>query len=760
MDYAAANAFLDAFALSRNDQMTVVNWGAWRDVGMAARVGSPYPLLQKRLLETPREILYSSRFSLERQWLLSEHMLKTGNALVPGTGYLEMALEAFARGSFRAAEFSNVFFLTPLTFDTSESRDVRVQLRREHADGTERGTFRFAVIARSGIADSSDWIEHAMGLIEPRLNPPASRIDRAIITARCHDREIVFDERSQTRQERYFDFGPRWRSLKRLHIGKEEGLAELELDERFSSDCSTFLLHPALLDMATGCSLYLIDGYDSSDDLYLPFSYKKMCVYRPLPPRCFSHICSRNENLLHGEVATFDITLFDEQGQVVIEIEGFTMRRMEDPAKAAETKNWTTNVALSHAERPIEFAEPPEIAPLDGARALTRLLMSKTPSAIVVLAQPPEELEARSPAPAPLPVTTVPSNGGVEGTLSAWWQEMLGVEHVRLDDDFFELGGHSLIGVRMFAKVKKTYQVDLELSVLFEARTVRQLAAVVRKAKQPATTVSRAWSALVPIQPNGSRVPLFCVHAIGGDVLFYEPLAKALGPDQPFYAFKSPLVAQADIRDTSLEELASVYVKELRAFFPQGPYLLGGASLGGLVVFEMAKMLYAQGIEPGLVMLIDTSVPGSAKRVEVNHRVSTFWHHVRTEGASYLMQKAANKREYWKKLLLERTKSTACSFYRRAGRGLPTTLHLHEVEEAHKKALTHYNFQPYAGKITLMRAVNRGEILSKREDPTLGWGQFAGGGLEIHDVPSGHISMLFEPFVRTFAEILRTILPS
>ena len=137
-----------------------------------------------------------------------------------------------------------------------------------------------------------------------------------------------------------------------------------------------------------------------------------------------------NENILHGEVATFDITLFDEQGQVIIDIEGSTMRRMEDADKAADTKSRTTNAAHSQADEPIEVAEPVEIQPLEGAQALTRLLMSKTPSAIVVLAQPPEELAVRSPAPAPLPVTTVPSSGGVEGTLSAWWQEMLGVEHV------------------------------------------------------------------------------------------------------------------------------------------------------------------------------------------------------------------------------------------------------------------------------------------------------------------------------------------
>ncbi len=93
VDYAAANAFLDAFALSRKDPVTVINWGAWREVGMSARSASPHPLLEERLLATPREIVYSSQLS-QQHWLLSEHKLKKGKALLPGTGYLEMAAAA------------------------------------------------------------------------------------------------------------------------------------------------------------------------------------------------------------------------------------------------------------------------------------------------------------------------------------------------------------------------------------------------------------------------------------------------------------------------------------------------------------------------------------------------------------------------------------------------------------------------------------------------------------------------------------------
>jgi len=48
--------------------------------------------------------------------------------------------------------------------------------------------------------------------------------------------------------------------------------------------------------------------------------------------------------------------------------------------------------------------------------------------------------------------------------LAEWWQELLGVKTVGLDDDFFDLGGHSLIAVRLFSKIKKTYQQEFGLS--------------------------------------------------------------------------------------------------------------------------------------------------------------------------------------------------------------------------------------------------------------------------------------------------------
>jgi thioesterase domain-containing protein/acyl carrier protein len=344
--------------------------------------------------------------------------------------------------------------------------------------------------------------------------------------------------------------------------------------------------------------------------------------------------------------------------------------------------------------------------------------------------------------------------------LAFWWQDLLGVERVGLDDDFFALGGHSLVGVRLFVKIKKTYRVDLELAVLFEARTVRQLAAVISKLQQaPEVADNKVWSSLVAIQPNGTRVPLFCFHAVGGDVLFYQQLAKALGNDQPFYAFQSPLITRVDMLEISIEEMAATYVKEMREFYPQGPYLVGGASYGGVIAFEMARQLDAQGVKPALLVLFDSAIRGHEQRVERIDRLRTFWRNFRKEGAAYLARKSAVKGRYWSALLSDSFRRTACACYRIAGRPLPLPLHYFHVEEAHWRASSKYTYRPYSGKITLMRAVDRGpEVLGKREDSTLGWGPIA-GELEIHDVPTAHMHILFAPNVEGFARMLKAVLP-
>ena len=84
---------------------------------MGARVGAGHhPILGRRLVQTPNEIVYSGQFSHQKNWLLAEHRFKNGTALVPGTAYLQLAIAALTKDRFGSgAEFENVFFLAPLS---------------------------------------------------------------------------------------------------------------------------------------------------------------------------------------------------------------------------------------------------------------------------------------------------------------------------------------------------------------------------------------------------------------------------------------------------------------------------------------------------------------------------------------------------------------------------------------------------------------------------------------------------------------------
>jgi acyl carrier protein len=483
VDYAAANAFLDAFALSRKGPFIAINWEAWRDAGMAARSATLHPMLQTRTLNTPEETVYASQFSPAQMWMLAEHSLNVGGerrALLPGTGYLEMAAAAFSRGSRQGAvEFRDVFFLAPLIVDIGESREVRLRLKPE--ESPDRGAQRFSVFSKS-----SAWIEHSTGIVAHIHAPPLVRVDRAALLARCQEQEIVFDDQHRTRQERQLDFGPRWRSLRRVLLGNGEGIAEIELDEKFAADTSGFRLHPALLDLATGAALYLIPGYEHSGDLFLPICYEKARFFQALPVRFRSHMRLHQKGKSRGEIAVFDITLFDEQDQVLAEIEGFAMRRITNPAGALVQNPSATSDVHVKSERVFEERRA-GIATYDGVRALTTILTTRTPGSVIVTSRELQEFAPGSPAasvaaaPLPNPVVAPPTED-VEATLALWWKELLGVKQVEPQDDFFAIGGHSLVGVRLLARIKKTYRVDLQLADLFEARTLQQIANAVRNA--------------------------------------------------------------------------------------------------------------------------------------------------------------------------------------------------------------------------------------------------------------------------------------
>ena len=186
------------------------------------------------------------------------------------------------------------------------------------------------------------------------------------------------------------------------------------------------------------------------------------------------------------------------------------------------------------------------------------------------------------------------------------WEDLLGVSPVGVTDDFFELGGHSLLAVRLMARIESRTGRRLALSELLHRPTVEGMAAALR---QTETAAAASGSCRVEIRAGGSRPPLFWVHPVGGNVLCYYDLARHLGADRPVHAFRARGLEDGEEIPHDVEAMAAEYCAEFLRVHPEGPCLLGGWSMGGLVAYEMAQRLRAAGREVALLALLDTRAP-------------------------------------------------------------------------------------------------------------------------------------------------------
>jgi len=233
------------------------------------------------------------------------------------------------------------------------------------------------------------------------------------------------------------------------------------------------------------------------------------------------------------------------------------------------------------------------------------------PSAIVPLdvlpltAQGKVDLQAL-PSPAPeRPVTRaiVPPRTILEAQLTELWETALGVKPIGIGDDFFALGGHSLLAVRLLALVRQRLRRRLPIATLFRHRTIAQLArALSEEIAQPSPT-------LVELQ-SGGGAPVFCVHPIGGNVLCYLALARALQSTRPVVGVQA---AAADVSDPprTIEAMARAYLAEIERSYAQPPSALVAWSMGGLIAFEMARQLREDGVSLPTLVLIDTYPPSA-----------------------------------------------------------------------------------------------------------------------------------------------------
>jgi thioesterase domain-containing protein len=338
----------------------------------------------------------------------------------------------------------------------------------------------------------------------------------------------------------------------------------------------------------------------------------------------------------------------------------------------------------------------------------------------------------------------------LELQLAQVWEEVLGVAPIGVRDDFFELGGHSLLAVRLLARTERALGETFALSRLFQTPTVERLANLLRQRKRD---ISR--SPLVPIQPRGTRPPFFCVHPGGGNVLCYADLSRSLGSEQPFYAFQAQGLDGSQPPLTRIEDMAALYVREMRSVQPAGPYRLGGWSVGGTVAYEMARQLAAQGERVALLALFDTAAPVGGEDVAPLDDVALLLGFAQDLGISP-DQFQVDAAEF---NLLAQDEKLACLWEQAQLANLLTpdielaqVRNLLRVFEANVRARDAYAGSGYDGDITLFKASAGAE--DSEPESSKGWAQWTGREIEVLPTPGSHYTLLRRPHVEILAERL------
>ncbi|ACC81836.1 type I polyketide synthase [Nostoc punctiforme] len=342
-----------------------------------------------------------------------------------------------------------------------------------------------------------------------------------------------------------------------------------------------------------------------------------------------------------------------------------------------------------------------------------------------------------------------------EQTLANIWQEILCIESLGINDDFFELGGHSLLAVHLIAKINNQFGKNIQLSAIFQSPTIKQLANILHDRADYRTS-----SPLVAIQPHGSKPPLFFVHPVGGNILCYYELSLHLDSDQPFYGLQALGLNGESQPYTRIEDMAAKYIEALREIQPNGPYFLGGWSMGGIVAFEMATQLLRNGDRVAMLAMLDSPAPVNSKEIaEIDDYNDV---KILVDFATDMAQSAGkNLSGSVEQLQALMTLDEQLNYFLEQARIvnlLPLDFELEQLRcllkvfKSNVLALQSYTPQVYPNKILYFQASD--EVSNEFSNPTYIWGGLSGKPIEIITIPSNHYTIITKPHIQIILEYL------
>ena len=455
-----------------------------------------------------------------------------------------------------------------------------------------------------------------------------------------------------------------------------------------------------------------------------------------------------------------------------VKVRGYRIELGEIEAALASHPRVRQNAVVVRDDQTGEKRLAAYIVP-DGTEAVTsgelRQFLKETlpdymvPSAFVTLAElpltPNGKVDRRA-LPAPGQAATpaceesyVAPNVTLHYQLVQIWEELLEARPIGIRDNFFDLGGHSLLAARLVERIAQVCGQRIPLAALFAGATIEHLAALLL-----AEAEHDGGSSIVCIQAGGARTPLFFLHGdFEGGGFYCANLARHLDPDQPFYAVQ-PHGLDGGAVPYTVEAMAAFYVRVLREARPEGPYALGGFCAGGLVAFEMARLLRRQGREVELVLLVNPASDNARARLgralidragrllgrSIEERVEVF---LRLRDLDTAMtpllalaprERIRRGREIMRQRLQQALRRAGGANVRGVRAPAVTRPRREELLGRYTWATAAHTTKPYAGRVALIWS-DEGE--PRREEVTRQWRQ-ALPRVETYETPGTHLTAI------------------
>ena len=299
-----------------------------------------------------------------------------------------------------------------------------------------------------------------------------------------------------------------------------------------------------------------------------------------------------------------------------------------------------------------------------------------------------------------------------EEIVKGLWTSVLAKNDFGVEDNFFEIGGHSILSVTLFSKIENKFNIQLDLSMLFDYPTIALISKIIDNKIKDTQLMNKSIhdvaktnlsTCLVKIKDGDDGVPLFMFHGVGGNVLNYRELGLKVNKDKAVYGVQSRGVDGVSPLHFSITHMAKDYASEIYSICSNSKVILAGGSMGGLLALEVANELRIKGIEIEKLIMFDTSGPtiNYIQYTSINQRLKNMLDSLFYRVNSYLKQKQISKIEL-------------------KGGFIPHNLRYFRIEKNNFKCIREHKISNYDGDLILFRSPIKS--VGYYSDPLLGWG--------------------------------------